>query len=110
MLRSYAYNTVVSRPKKHRCVGCVPNACYFKPKGVPLADLEEVALRLDELEALRLADCEGRYHEDAAREMKISRATFGRIVKEARRKAAEALTKGKALRIETPGDRRKNGK
>lgn len=64
-------------------------------------ELQEVALSLDELEALRLADYEGRYHEDAAREMKVSRATFGRIVKEARRKAAEALTQGKALRIET---------
>jgi predicted DNA-binding protein (UPF0251 family) len=110
MLRSYAYNKEVSRPKKYRCVGCVPNACYFKPKGIPLLDLEEVALSLDELEALRLADCEGRYHEDAAREMKISRATFGRIVKEARRKAAEALTQGKALRIETPKDQQENRK
>ena len=60
-----------------------------------------MALTLDELEALRLADYEGRYHEDAAREMKISRATFGRIVNDARRKVAEALTRGKALRIET---------
>lgn len=100
----------VSRPKKYRCVGCVPNACYFKPKGVPLVDLEEVYLSLDELEALRLADCEGRYHEDAAREMKISRATFGRIVKGARRKVAEALTKGKALRIEAAGSQKNSGK
>jgi len=110
MLRSYAYNQYVSRPKKYRCVGCVPNACYFKPKGIPMVELDEVALSLDELEALRLADSEGRYHEDAAREMKISRATFGRIVKEARRKVAEALTKGKALRIEAPGNQKKNSK
>jgi uncharacterized protein len=67
-------------------------------------ELEEVALILDELEAVRLADYEGRYHEDAAREMKVSRATFGRIVKEARHKIAEALTQGKALRIETNQD------
>ena len=100
MLRSYAYNTIVSRPKKLRCIGCVPNTCYFKPKGIPLVELEEVCLTLDELEAVRLADYEGRYHEDAAREMKISRATFGRIVNDARHKVAEALTRGKALRIE----------
>lgn len=56
---------------------------------------------LDELEAIRLADYEGRYHEQAAREMKVSRATFGRIVNEARRKVAEALIGGKALKIET---------
>jgi uncharacterized protein len=67
-------------------------------------ELEEVSLTLDELEAIRLADYEGHYHEDAAREMKVSRATFGRIVKEARHKIAEALTQGKALRIETNQD------
>ncbi len=63
--------------------------------------LEEVSLNLDELEAIRLADYEGRYHEEAARDMKVSRATFGRIVNGARRKVAEALIRGKALKIET---------
>lgn len=56
---------------------------------------------MDEVEALRLADYEGLYHEDAAQRMKISRATFGRIIDQARHKVAEALLKGKALRIET---------
>ena len=60
-------------------------------------------MTLDELESIRLADYEGKYHENAAREMKVSRATFGRIVNEARHKIAEALTQGKALRIETQG-------
>jgi predicted DNA-binding protein (UPF0251 family) len=63
--------------------------------------LEEVSLHMDEVEALRLADYEGLYHEDAAQRMKISRATFGRILDQARHKVAEALLKGKALRIET---------
>ena len=63
--------------------------------------LEEVSLSLDEVEAIRLADYEGRYHEEAAREMKVSRATFGRIVNGARHKVAEALIRGKALKIET---------
>jgi DNA-directed RNA polymerase subunit RPC12/RpoP len=59
-----------------------------------------VVLRVDELEALRLADKEGMYQEQAAEQMKISRPTFGRIVETARRKVAEALVEGKALRIE----------
>ena len=63
--------------------------------------LQEVFLHMDEVEALRLADFEGFYHEDAALKMNVSRATFGRILDEARRKVAEALLKGKALRIET---------
>jgi predicted DNA-binding protein (UPF0251 family) len=91
----------MSRPKKERCVGCFPNSSYFKPKGIPIFELEEVSLTIDELEAIRLADLEGRYHENAAAEMKISRATFGRIIKEARRKIAEALIQSKALKIET---------
>jgi predicted DNA-binding protein (UPF0251 family) len=74
---------------------------YFKPRGIPLVDLEEVSIRLDELEAIRLADYEGLYHEDAARTMKISRATFGRILDGARHTVAEAIIKGKALKIET---------
>jgi uncharacterized protein len=64
-------------------------------------ELEEVYLSLDELEALRLADYEGLYHEEAAEKMTISRQTFGRILGGARRKLAEALVEGKALRIET---------
>jgi predicted DNA-binding protein (UPF0251 family) len=63
-------------------------------------ELEEISITIDELEAIRLADCERLYHEDAALRMKISRATFGRILSEARRKIAETLTQGKALKIE----------
>ena len=91
----------MSRPKKERCIRCQPNALYFKPRGIPLIQLEEVGLSLDELESIRLADYEGLYHEQAAEKMKISRPTFGRILGEARRKLAEVLVEGKALRIET---------
>jgi len=91
----------MSRPKKDRCVRCQPNAIYFKPRGIPLIHLDEVGLSLDELEAIRLADHEGLYHKQAAEKMNISRPTFGRILGEARRKLAEVLVEGKALRIET---------
>lgn len=74
---------------------------YFKPRGIPLINLEEIAISLDELEAIRLADFEGLYHEQAAEKMNISRPTFGRILGEARRKLAEAVVEGKALKIET---------
>lgn len=93
---------LMSRPRKFRCTECEPNSCYFKPKGIPLRYLEEVFIGLDELEALRLADLEGLYHQDAAEKMKISRATFGRILEGARHKIAEAIIKGKALKLEAP--------
>jgi uncharacterized protein len=91
----------MSRPKKCRCIQSVPNCIYFKPRGIPLIQLEEMSLHLDEIEAMRLADCEGLYHEEAAIKMGISRATFGRIIAAARHKVAEAIVKGMALRIET---------
>jgi uncharacterized protein len=91
----------MSRPKKCRCITGTPNTLYFKPRGIPLVQLEEMRLDLDEIEALRLADYEGLYHEEAARKMAVSRATFGRIIGSARRKVAEAIIKGMALRIET---------
>ena len=55
---------------------------------------------MDELETVRLADYEGMYHEDAAVKMNISRATFGRILNNARHKVADAIVNGKALKIE----------
>jgi len=54
---------------------------------------------LDELEALRLADLEGLYQEQAAEKMGVSRPTFARILESARKKVAEALVKGKGLVI-----------
>jgi predicted DNA-binding protein (UPF0251 family) len=88
------------RPCCLRHIGFTPNAGFFKPAGVPVRVLEQVTLTLDEVEALRLADLNGLYQEQAAAEMKISRPTFSRIVAEARRKVAEALIHGKALRLE----------
>jgi predicted DNA-binding protein (UPF0251 family) len=78
----------------------MPESDYFKPRGIPLSMLEEVILTVDEFEAIRLADLEGLYQEQAAEKMKVSRPTFGRIIDSAHRKVAEALVKGKALKIE----------
>jgi len=90
----------MSRPPCCRCVSHEPPCSYFKPRGIPLSELDEILLGFDELEALRLADLEGMYQEEAAEKMKISRPTFARIVETARRKVAEALVKGKALKLE----------
>jgi predicted DNA-binding protein (UPF0251 family) len=87
------------RPPCTRRVAAPPRCSYFKPAGVPLSHLEEVNLSVDELEALRLADLEGLYQDDAASRMGISRPTFARIVEASRRKVAEALVRGCALRI-----------
>ena len=89
------------RPKRCRRVGLPPGSTLFKPAGVPARDLDEVVLAVDEFEALRLADYQGLYHEQAAERMGISRQTFGRIVETARKKVAQALVMGLALRIQS---------
>jgi uncharacterized protein len=90
----------VSRPHCCRLVAGEPSVAVFKPAGRPACEIESIGMTLDELEALRLADLEGLYQEDAAARMGVSRTTFGRIIESAHRKVAEALVRGKALRIE----------
>lgn len=90
---------IMARPRKHRKVYCNPAAHYFKPRGIPMHKLDEITIDHDELEALRLADILKKSHEEAAEKMKISRATFGRIISRARQKTAEGILNGKALRI-----------
>ena len=88
------------RPKQCRRVCLKPGCTYFKPAGVPTSTLEEVVVAVDELEAMRWVDVEGLYYEQAAGRMGVSRRTFGRIIDAARKKVAQALTQGMALRIE----------
>ena len=71
------------RPRKDRMVAFNPEVSYFKPRGIPMVDLDEVCLTVDEREAIRLADLLDMSHEEAGRCMGVSRATFGRIVQRA---------------------------
>jgi len=88
------------RPFKRRRVCCNPDTNYFKPRGIPVSELKEVKLTIDELEAIRLADFEGLYQEEAAKRMNISRQTFGNTINFAHKKIADVLLNAKALRIE----------
>jgi uncharacterized protein len=88
------------RPRKCRMVTTTPKVDYFKPRGVPLRDLNEVRLSVEELEALRLVEVEGLEQEEAAELMNVSRQTFGRILSTAWRTVAQAVVLGMALRIE----------
>jgi predicted DNA-binding protein (UPF0251 family) len=65
-----------------------------------MLELEETRLTIDERESLRLADLEGLSHEDAGQMMGVSRATFGRIIEQARKIVADALINGKAINVE----------
>ncbi len=88
------------RPPKPRCVAHSPAVSYFKPRGVPMTELTEVVLALDELEALRLVDLEACSQEEAGERMGVSRGTVGRLVEKGRQILVDAILHGKALRIE----------
>ena len=88
------------RPFCCRRVPASPVSRCFQPLDGPVGAQEEILMTLDELEAIRLADLEGHYHEQAAGQMGVSRPTFGRILEVGRRKVAQALVQGLRLRIE----------
>ena len=88
------------RPRKPRCLRFTPGVNYFKPVGIPLRNLDEVVIKPDEIEALKLHDVDGLEHTEAARKMKVSQPTFGRILDSAYKKIAFSLIKGRAIRIE----------
>lgn len=88
------------RPFKERMIGREPAAVVYKPAGVPARYLEWVTLHLDEFEAIRLLDHEGLSQEQAAEKMNVSRPTVTRVYARARKKIADTLVNGQALRIE----------
>jgi predicted DNA-binding protein (UPF0251 family) len=90
----------MGRRQRWRKVSAIPPVTFFKPAGVRMAELEEVRLLVEEAEAIRLKDLDGLEQEECAAKMSVSRSTFSRILDSARRKVAEALLYGKAIRIE----------
>lgn len=87
------------RPPKLKRVLFEPNVTYFKPRAIPLSMLREVELSVEEIEALRLCDYKDIDQVKAAKKMKISQSTLQRILTRARKKVAEALVEGKAIKI-----------
>lgn len=88
------------RPKKCKMIYAEPGVVYFKPRAVPLMDLKEVKISMEEFEATRLKDLEGYGQIKVAKKMKISQSTLHRLLVSGRKKIADALVNGKAIRIE----------
>ena len=87
------------RPRKIRSVNFEPEVTYFKPRAVPLNQLDEVELTFDELETLRLSHIKKLGQTDAAMKMEIHQSTFQRTLARAREKITDALVNGKAIKI-----------
>lgn len=90
----------MARPEKLRKVDRNLEIPGFKPMGTPVSELEVSTIRVDELEALRLADVVGLYQAAAAQQMGVSRQTFARILGRARTTVATAILEGRVLLIE----------
>lgn len=86
------------RPKKTRLIQGDPKIALFSPRGRP-GRPDEAELTIDQYEAIRLADCLGLEQIKASKFMGISRQTFGRILKSARKTLADALVKGKIIKF-----------
>ena len=87
------------RPHKKRNIVFNPEVVYYKPAGIPLRELKEVSLGLDEVEALRLCEHKGLSQKESAKKMQVSQPTFNRILSKARKKISTAIIKGYAIRV-----------
>jgi predicted DNA-binding protein (UPF0251 family) len=87
------------RPKKQRRCRRYDGDRIFKPRSIPMSDLETITLELDELEAMRLCDHDGRDQTEAGNEMGVSRGTVQRLLRSGRSKVLSALLSNAALLI-----------
>lgn len=88
------------RRKKVRYIQQMPKVAQFSPRG-KAGRPDEIELKLDQYEALKLADYQGYDQSEGAQAMGLSRPSFGRILRQARKIVAEAIVKGKIIRIRT---------
>lgn len=87
------------RPRLRRRVRFSPEARFFKPQGIPMANLQIVELTGEELEALRLKNIKNLDQRECAAYMDTSPATLQRLLASAYQKISEALVKGQAIKI-----------
>ena len=87
----------MAREKLQRKLELKPVSKYFGPKDIQAT--QDVILLHEELEAIHLMDSFCMYQEDAAKKMNVSRATFARIIKSARKKISLALITGSNIKV-----------
>jgi uncharacterized protein len=88
------------RPRKSKMVSFEHQLRHFKPVDFKEGCFEEIALTVDELEAMRLSFLENLSQIEAADCMDVHQSTFQRTLKRALEKVTEALVYGKSLKIE----------
>lgn len=94
------------RPHSKKVISRYPAVTYFKPRGVPLCQLDVVHITPEECEALRLKNLEACDQEACARLMNTSQSTVQRLLSRAYAKLADALINGKAISIVLPNEQK----
>lgn len=92
------------RPRKRRICRKFEGDTVFKPRSIPMTDLDIVELGLDELEAMRLCDLDGLDQQAAGERMDVSRGTVQRLLASGRAKVLRALVENAALVIQRRDD------
>jgi predicted DNA-binding protein (UPF0251 family) len=87
------------RPLKQRRCQQYNGDTLYKPRSIPMTELDVISLDLSELEAMRLCDLDGLDQEEAGRRMGVSRGTVQRMLKQGRAAVVEALLTSQALLI-----------
>lgn len=90
----------MARPRKRKMVSFEHQLRHFKPGDFKEGCFEEIALTVDELEAMRLSFLENLSQIEAAECMDIHQSTFQRTLKRALEKVTEAFVYGKSIKIE----------
>ncbi len=85
------------RKKRNRRIQVPPVIKGMSVYGVRGRKTNEVIIRLEEYEAIRLLDYQNLTQEQAAVHMKVSRPTLTRIYEEARNKVATAFVEGRDI-------------
>ncbi len=93
------------RFKKSRYCRNIEGKRIFKPIGYPIQALESIDVALDEFEAIRLCDLEGKNQIDASEAMGVSRGTIQRLLNSGRKKIVDALLNSKAINIKNTYDK-----
>ncbi len=87
------------RHMKHRCCRLDTSGLSYKPRGIPMAELEHEYLKLDEFEAMRLCDLDGLEQGEAGTQMGVSRGTIQRLLETGRKTLIQALVNRKSIQI-----------
>lgn len=92
------------KPCKFSCPKRLGLQAVYKPAARPIDLLELIPLYHEELEAMHLCDGLGKTQTEAGVCMGVSRGTVQRLLSDARRKVAQALTLQQALAIGSRSD------